>query len=174
MVIKTLSSTDYHRVRKLISMNKHTYVHIPSDERIRLLIDNNLSIGIFENDQLIGFSLCFIPTKMPVYGNGLDYIINDLIMVDSSKAGQGFGLLILEELERLAIKEGISKIGATISPLNIASLKVALKSNWVIKHIKYKKYIDLDVEHNYTNDYYDEKPTSTELDIMRYWLEKMI
>ncbi len=160
MINKTITfkfkKLDNSYLDDLISIQDEAFKFIENEEILRknsrsVLLDcltNHYTLGAFHKNKLVAFSILFFgkDTKENL-GHNLDLdssllssVVNvKLIIVKKHYRGHSLQFIFINKLEKIAKTMGYKILAATISPLNIYSIKNFLKADFIF-HKETLKY----------------------------------
>ena len=111
MEFKTLINEhidDVIRIDKVITGVDHSdYFHENFEQQL-LVSDNELMIGVFEKDKIIGFLLASM--RQLAFGQAMKVAYLEMIEIDPSLQKSGIGTLLLNEFKKRCDKLGINRV----------------------------------------------------------------
>ena len=111
MEFKTLINEhidDVIRIDKVITGVDHSdYLHEQFEQQL-LVSDNELMIGAFEKDKIVGFLLASM--RQLAFGQAMKVAYLEMIEIDPSLQKSGIGTLLLNEFKKRCDRLGINRV----------------------------------------------------------------
>lgn len=111
MEFKTLNNEhidDVIRIDKTISGTDHSdYFHEQFEQQL-LVSDNDLMIGAFEKDKIVGFLLASM--RQLAFGQAMKVAYLEMIEIDPSLQKSGIGTLLLNEFKKRCNRLSINRV----------------------------------------------------------------
>ena len=111
MEFKTLTNEDLSsalQINKHITGEDHSEYLSVHFEAQMLIGDDELMVGAFEKEELIGFLLA--SSRQAAFGQAMKVAYLEMVEIDPKKAGVGIGTLLLNEFKKRCKQAGITRV----------------------------------------------------------------
>lgn len=151
--IRSLSENDILSNKQIIIalLIENYNINFPEKSDLKKYADNSyidlikfiedktaILIGAFKNDKLVGFLWAY---RRDVLGDKRMHI--DHIIVDSQNRSKGIGKELLNNLEKIAIRENIYIIDLMTTFNNIETMNFYKNNGYILKRVQFEKQLEV-------------------------------